>query len=264
MGYGTVKSVVKAMAILELLTAQTIDDTPLALAEVAKRTGILPVTARNLLRTLEECGYASRVGHGKYREGERCLKLFKAEGVLHKLKEVAKPLIDRMVFELGESLLLVSVIHNRRVELVRSKTLDDPLENPQWSANALCYQMRTTRAILAWFSKAQLEAFVEVNGLPAPEDWPECGNNLEKLKIELKKIRTAGGCCDEHGGYMAIAIPIMTVTNEVVASLGCYSQISRTDHVRAAGIFKLLQDCAAVIQKQMENRQSSLASYTES
>ena len=251
MGHQTVKSVVKAFTILEMLTSRTLENKTLTLSQIAKTTGILPVTARNLLRTLEECGYANRVSHGHYTEGDRCAKLFRAEGVLRRLKEVAQPIITQSVQDLGESLLLVSLIKNKRVELLRCQTVDDQMVAPQWSANEKFYQMRTTRAILAWFTAKQLDAFIEINGLPDEADWPECSNSLKKLKKELGKIRQAGGCSDIHGEYAAMAVPILTLGNEVIASLGCYAKRSRTDIPRATGIFKMLHDCAELIQQRM-------------
>ncbi len=251
MAYNTVKSVTKAITILELLTSHTIEDKALTLAEISEAAGILPVTARNLLRTLEECGYAERVGHGKYREGDRCLKLFRGEGILRRLKDVAKPIIDRTVFELGESLLLVAIVNNRRIELIRSKALDDNMLEPQWDANARFYNMRTTRAILAWYSEEELNEFITANGLPNEKDWPEAANSRDNLDNELKKIRENGGCCEIAVNYAAIAVPILTTSGEVVASLGCYSKLSRTDRIRATGIQKILQDCVSKIQQKI-------------
>lgn len=253
MSYQTVKSVKKAIAILELLTTQSIEKKEMTLSEISKETGILPVTARNLLRTLEECGYASRVGHGLYREGDRCFKLFRNEGVFKKLQEVAAPIIKERVDDLGESILLVSIINNKRVELFRCQAPDDDMKSPQWKANALFYRMRTTRAVLAWFSDQQLESFVEANGLPTLDEWPECNGSMEGMKKELSNIRKRGGCCDEHGEYIAISIPILTSGNEVVASIGCYAQKSRTDKVREAGICVMLKECAELIQEKMRS-----------
>ena len=54
MAYQTVKSVKKALSILELLVEQSLDNKYLTLADISQSTGILPVTAHNLLRTLED------------------------------------------------------------------------------------------------------------------------------------------------------------------------------------------------------------------
>lgn len=251
MGYQTVKSVIKAMAILELLTDQAIENKVLTLADIARATGILPVTARNLLRTLEECGYVRRTGHGKYEEGDQCCKLFRAEGIFRKLREVAAPIMEQTVHDIGESVLLAAIVKGKRVELLRCQAPDDPLIEPKWHANAAFYQMRTTRAILAWFTQEQLKSFVETNGLPTTVDWPECNESWDGLKQELRKIRMAGGCADQQSNLAAIAVPVLTAGNEVVASLGCYAPLSRTDKPRAAGILKMLHDGALQIQEKL-------------
>lgn len=254
MGYQTVRSVEKAFAILELLTEQAPGEPVLTLAQIATATGILPVTARNLLRTMEACGYVDRVAHGQYREGEKCLRLFRVEGVLRRLLEVAQPLVQQTAAELGESLLLVSLVRNKRVELLRCQAQDDHMVAPQLHANEAFYQMRTTRTILAWLSPAQLASFLEHNGLPAAADWPECGGTLEGLQRALAAIRLNGGCSDEHGGYRALAVPVLTAGNEAVASLGCYAAIDRTDRARATGIFAMLHACAQRIQSGLAGR----------
>lgn len=248
MSYQIVKSVKKAIAILEALTSRTIDEKPLTLAEISKSVGILPVTARNLLRTLEECGYVYRTAHGKYREGGQCARLFRIEGSLGKLRDVAEPILRKEVEELGESILLATLIRGKRVELLRCQAPDDIMIAPQWYANASPYQMRTTRTMLAWYSPAQLDLFIQNNGLPSPDDWPECAGARDKLQEELLRIRRAGGCMNRHNNFIAIAVPILTASGEIIATLGCYALQSRTDKPRATGIFKMLHDTTRQIQ----------------
>ncbi len=251
MGYQTVKSVIKALALLELLMDRTLENKSLALGDAARSLGIPSATARSLLRTLEECGYVRRSGHGQYEEGERCYRVFHVGGILRKLREIATPVIEQASRELGESLLLTSVINGKRVELLRLQASDDRLVNPQWHAEAEFYTMRTTRVMLAWFAPEQLAFFVERNGLPTLQEWPECENSPEGMRRELRNIRRLGGICDQQGGYAAIAVPILSPGKEAIASIGCYAPLERTDKARAAGLFKLLQDCAAAIGEQL-------------
>lgn len=251
MAYQAIKSVKKAMAVLDLLTDQALEGDVLTLAEISGKTGITSVIAHNLLRTLEECGYARRIGHGKYVEGEKCYKLFREGGVLNKLREISKPLLEQMVLDIGESVLLSMIIRGKRVEIIRCQASDDKMVEPHWDANAHFYKMRTTRAILAWYSNDKLKYFVKANGLPDMIDWPECSGTLAGLRRELIKIRSAGGCSDQQGGNVAIAVPILTSGNDAIASLGCYAPISRTDKPRVAGILSMLRDCAKIIQEKL-------------
>lgn len=251
MGYLPVKSVMKAVAILELLANRSLENRELSLGEIAAETGLLPVTARNLLRTLEECGYVSRLRHGHYAEGPRCRELFFSGGVLRRLRTVAEPWIRQSVADLGESLLLVAIVNGKRHELLRCQAPDDELRNPQWHAAQHCYAMRTTRAILAWSTPEQLDFFIANNGLPSLEDWPECGGSREGLERELGTIRARGGCAERQNRLVAIAVPILTGGGDAIASLGCYAAASRTDKPRAAGIFKMLRDCADSIRERL-------------
>jgi DNA-binding IclR family transcriptional regulator len=251
MSYPTVKSVVKALQILEMLIEHSAQNKVLTLADVREATGILPSTARNLLRTLEECGYAQRRSHGSYEEGERCHSMLRTGGIIRKLREVSTPIIEQTSRDLSESLLLVSIFKGNRLELVRRQAVDDRKSGLIWQDNSTPYQLRTTRVILAWFSPEQLSFFIERNGLPPEGDWPECRGCLEGLEGELKQIRFKGGCNEQHGQLAAIAVPILSSSNEVLASIGCYAPLERTDVARAAGIFSLMQICADRIRDEL-------------
>ena len=74
------------------------------------------------------------------------------------------------------------------------------------------------------------------------------------LLRELKGIRERGGCCDIHlkRGMTATAVPILLSGDEVVGSLGCYSPLRETDHIRQKGLFQLLQEMASRIGREAE------------
>tara|TARA_B100001971_G_scaffold186646_1_gene186742 strand:+ start:9470 stop:10249 length:780 start_codon:yes stop_codon:yes gene_type:complete len=249
MAYPTVQSVTKALKILELLIERSAENKALTLADIHRECDILPVTARNLLRTLEECGYAKRRSHGQYEEGERCYSVLRTGGIIRKLREISAPVVKDTSEDLGESLVVVSILNGHRIEIIRHQAKDDRAKSPDATDNTRPYQMRTTRAILAWFHSEPLNDFIEHSGLPSIEDWPECSGSLNGLKQELSNIRRRGGCNDQRSSFAAIAVPILTSNNEVIASIGCYAPLERTDLARATGIFKLMQNCAQQIRE---------------
>jgi len=240
MGYETVKSVEKALSILNLLIDCAADARPLTLSDIAKQSGIPPNVSRNILRTMEKCGYAQRLRHGEYQEGSRCYQLLRSTGILRCLCEVAEPVMRQIEEELRESLLLVTVVNNKRLELLRVQTKTDCLYHPEWHASENIYAMRTTRVKLAWLTRFQLERFLQHNQLPDEQSWPEVCGSVANLRHELKKIRLAGGCLDETPACYAIAVPVMTKNGDCVASLGCYAMYERTNRKRAEQIFELL------------------------
>lgn len=254
MGYETVKSVEKALSILNLLTDCAARNLPLTLPDIAEKAGIPPNIARNILRTMEKCGYARRLRHGEYQEGSRCYQLLRSTGILRRLCEVATPVVRQLEQELRESLLLVTVVNSKRVELLRVQTETDRLRHPEWHANESVYVMRTTRVMMAWFTRCQLEYFLQHNQLPHESSWPEVHGSVSNLRYELKKIRMAGGCLEEADGCYAIAVPVMTENNDTIASLGCYAMYDRTDRKRAQKIFELLHRKAQEITVRMGER----------
>ncbi|MDR0932995.1 MAG: helix-turn-helix domain-containing protein [Victivallales bacterium] len=246
--YQTVKSVKKAMTILESVTGRAMENKFATLQEIAREAGIPPATARSLLRTLEECGYIGRKAHGRYQEGPKCFQLFQTGNYLRKLPALARPLLEKAVENTGETFLLTALLHGRRIELLRLGVEERAGREMSFHANADLYQMRTTRVILAWYSPEEVDFFLERNGMPTVEDWPEAGGSREGLATALHDIRYYGGCSDRLELLTATAVPILSPNDEILGALGCYSPLTRTDVVRQAGIFAILRECAEAIR----------------
>ena len=248
--YQKVKSVVRALKIMELLREKSILNEFVSPGEAARAAGISPVSAYNILNTLEECGYVRHCGRGKYEEGWKGSLPVLGAGVMPRLREFAEPLLKEAASSGKESFLLVTVNNGKRVELLRLGRIKNS-RSAVYEANAEPYAMRTVRVILAWYKPAQLDFFIRRNGLPGREDWPEANETRSGLLRELRNIRKNGGCCDIHRkrGLTATAVPILLPGDEVIGSLGCYSPISSTDFIRQKGIFLLLQEFASRIGK---------------
>ena len=246
--YQKVKSVVRALTIMELLREKSLANEFVSPQEAAKAAGISAVSAYNILNTLAECGYAKHSGHGKYEEGGREVPPTQGPGIIARLRKAAEPLLNEAAASGKESFLLVTLNNGKRVELLRIGRIKNSRAAVS-EANSEPYAMRTVRAILAWLSPAQLDFFIRRNGLPPEEDWPEATESRAGLLRELKGIRERGGCCDTHlkRGMTATAVPILLPGDEVVGSLGCYSPLRNTDHIRQRGIFQLLQEMASRI-----------------
>ena len=250
--YQKVKSVERALKIMELLREKSIMNEFVSPREAAKTAGISSVSAYNILNTLAECGYARRSGRGKYEEGGRGSLPTQGRGVMPRLRELAEPMLNEVAASGKESFLLVTLNNGKRVELLRVGGIKNS-RAAVCEANAEPYAMRTVRAILAWYKPAQLDFFIRRNGLPSREDWPEANESRFGLLRELKAIRERGGCCDLHlkRGMTATAVPVLLPGDEVAASLGCYSPLKNTDRIRQKGIFQLLQEMASRIGGQL-------------
>ncbi len=246
--YQKVKSVARALKIMELLRKKNIVNEFVSPREAADATGISAVSAYNILNTLVECGYARHSGRGKYEEGGREVLPTQGSGILPRLRAAAEPLLTEAAASGKESFLFVTLNNGKRVELLRIGRIKNS-RNAVCEANSEPYAMRTVRAILAWYNPAQLDFFIRRNGLPSKNDWPEASESRSGLLRELKRIHEQGGCCDIHlkRGMTATAVPVLLPGDEVIGSLGCYSPLRSTDRIRQRGIFQLLQEMAAKI-----------------
>ena len=246
--YQKVKSVERAMKILELLREKSIANEFVSPQEAAKAAGISAVSAYNILNTLADCGYVRHTGRGKYEEGAFGSLFLQGRGLIPRLCVEAEPLLKRAAESGKESFLLVTLNNGKRVELLRIGKVKNT-RKAVFEANAEPYAMRTVRVILAWYKPAQLDFFIRRNGLPGRDDWPEANETRSGLLRELQRIREQGGCCDIHlkRGLTATAVPILLPGDEVIGSLGCYSPLASTDFIRQKGIFRLLQELASGI-----------------
>ena len=248
--YQRVKSLERALKIMELLREKGMRSEFVSPREAAEAAGISSVSAYNILNTLMACGYARRCGRGKYEEGGRDMLPTVASGAMAKLKAETEPRLRELASSGRESFLLVTLNNGKRLELLRIGRIKNS-GGAAMEANAEPYAMRTVRVILAWYTPAQLDFFVNRNGLPRERDWKETRGTRTGLLRELRKIREFGGCCDInfHRSMTATAVPVFSADGSVIASLGCYSPLVNTDHIRQRGIFQLLQELSALVGK---------------
>ena len=246
--YQKVKSLERALKIMELLREKSIRNEFVSPGEAARTAGISRVSAYNILNTLEECGYVRHCARGKYEEGSKGALPILGAGVMPGLTRQARSMLEEAASSGKESFLLVTLNNGKRLELLRIGKIKHT-RSAVFEANAEPYAMRTVRVILAWYKPAQLDFFIRRNGLPGIEDWPEANGTRSGLLRELQKIRTQGGCCDIHvkRGLTATAVPVFSRGEEVIASLGCYSPLKNTDPIRQKGIFRFLEEVASCI-----------------
>ena len=112
----------KAVAVLDAVAAA---DQPCSLAELVAVTGISRATAHRLAVALEGHGLLRRVGDGRFALGFRLVGLGHAAAAGWPLAEAARPALERLRTDTGESVQLYVRDGDRRVCLV---SLESPHE----------------------------------------------------------------------------------------------------------------------------------------
>ncbi len=84
----SIQSVAKAFSVLEYVLESSMISDGTGLAEIAERFGMQKTTARNMMQTLEFCGYIRRKERGLYAPGEKCAMLCKAGSFAERIRPI--------------------------------------------------------------------------------------------------------------------------------------------------------------------------------
>jgi DNA-binding IclR family transcriptional regulator len=208
----------RALAVLEILSQ---DGPDLSLAQISEKLKLHKSTAHRLTMVLERYKLIEKNSiSGRYRLG---LKLFelgtKAVSQLD-LRERARPFLERVVLETGETVHLcimddTEVVYLDKVEPARSVRMASSVgrRNP-------AYCTAVGKAMMAHLSDAEVEAIVRKQGLK-----PLTGNTIStlyELKAELGKIRKRGYAIDDEEneeGVRCVGCVVQDHVGEPVAAI---------------------------------------------
>lgn len=111
----SIQSVAKAFSVLEYVLESSMISDGTGLAEIAERFGMQKTTARNMMQTLEFCGYIRRKERGLYAPGEKCAMLCKAGSFAERIRPIALPLLKSAAEETGDSFILTTLFNGERL-----------------------------------------------------------------------------------------------------------------------------------------------------
>jgi len=208
----------RALALLDALSQQGPD---LALGEISQLLKLHKSTAHRLIMVLERHRLLERnYRTGRYRLG---LKLFelgtKAVSQLD-LREQARPFLERVVLETGETVHLCiyddgEVVYVDKIEPARSVRLASSVgrRNP-------AYCTAVGKAIMAFLPEAQVEDAVKKHGLQPLTR--KTVSTLVELKAELDQIRERGYAIDDEEneeGVSCVGAVVRGFDGEPVAAI---------------------------------------------
>lgn len=225
-GGGTVQSIARALSLLEALEDSRGE---VGVAELSKRVGLHVSTAHRILATLVARGYARQNPEtGRYALGGRALHL--AESYLGQmdLRQVVRPVLERLSRETGETATLV--ILDRREALYVDK-----VESPQSlrifsriGRRAPLHCTAVGKILLAGRSKAQVEALLGKG--PLERLTRHTITSAAQVRRELEKVRDQGFALDREeceDGACCIAVPVRNAQGDVEAALGISAPTTR-------------------------------------
>lgn len=181
----------KSLAILAALEAE-----PKALNDLVRATGISRATAHRLATALEDHGYVRRDGDGRFALGLRLVALGRAAADALPLREAARPALERLRDETGESVQLYVREGDERVCIAS-------LESP--------HGLRTIVPLGA--------------ALPMT-----AGSAAKVLRGDARVLAKgwAESVGEREAGVASVSAPVLDATGQVVAAVSVSGPIERT------------------------------------
>lgn len=213
-----VKSLVRALDLLEIL-AQTTPDA--SLGEIARAAKLPRSTAHRLLRSLHQMGYVvQNPATGNYALGERLILLGRKAEQQRDLRRIARPCLEQLAQETAETVSLTTIVDHAVVQL-------DHVDSPNmlkvtWDAGQRfpIHASASGKAILAFLPEAERECILKSIELPAFTKRTIV--DAKKSRVALSGIRERGYALDDaerEEGVRCVAAPIFNSLGNVVAAI---------------------------------------------
>ena len=238
-----VAAVDRALTVLDALAAGPGD---LGTNEIARRTGINASTVSRLLATLARAGYVDHVGaSGRYRLGPRLLELGNRVADRLDLREVARPHLQALAAETGETITLSAPGDPDAVTVDFVQSASSVQSMARLGRPSVSHATATGKVLLAFGEVAlpagPLRAFAQ-----------RTITDRRRLTSEVKRVRERGWAeaFDEREENLgAIAAPVLAGGGELVGIIGVQGPASRFDAAaRRAARAPLLEHARAVSQ----------------
>lgn len=235
---------------LDVIRTFTPDATRLSVSDVASRTGLARPTARRLLMTLEQLGYA-RSHNGSYSLTPRTLELGTSYVSMLGMWEVARPLMEHLVDRTGESSSIAQldgsdIVYTARVAVPKIISLA-----VQIGTRFPAIATSLGKVLLAHLDREQLD---EVLAIPQRSPVvPHRAAKRPQLDRDLATIRKRGWALSDEQlarGVRSVAAPIRTADGRVIAAINVSVHAAETSIETLTGTYlPLLLETADAISR---------------
>ena len=209
-------SVERAVALLEALAAA---DGPLGTNEIARQTGINASTVSRALGTLLDAGLVEREPGGqRWQLGLRLVHLGNAALARLDLRDLARPLLEQLVRETGETATLSLPAQGEGVTVDFAPSPHSVSSRAEIGRASVAHATAVGKLVLA-HTPGALASLSE----PLERFTPRTLTTLAELELAVADVRAAGvaeAAGEREPGLNAIAAPVLGDDGRLVAVLG--------------------------------------------
>ena len=215
---GNVKSLVRGLSLLDALSQSPHGS---SLGEIANTAKLPPSTVHRLLHTLHQMGYVvQNETTGYYALGESVLLLGRKAEQQRDVRRIARPDLEKLAQETGETVNLTTVVENAVVQL-------DHVDSPNmlkvtWDSGQRfpIHASASGKVFLAFLPIAERERILE--SIELQPFTKRTIVDIKKSRAALNTIRDRGYALDDaerEEGVRCVAAPIFNSGGTVIAAV---------------------------------------------
>jgi len=223
---GTIKSIVKAGRVIDLMAASA---KPLTLTAIAKETGMAKSTLHGILSTLVEIGYVSQSAENdQYSLSVHMFEIGSSVSNSWNERQIAIPYMQRILEQTGETVHM-AVLSDGEVLYIHKQESSRSIQIV--TANGVKLPAHCTglgKALLSGLQPAEVLQIVDSKGMQRLTE--HTITSYDALMDELARVRQQGYSVDNQefmDGLRCIAVPIYTHSGKVTAAISIAGPLSR-------------------------------------
>ena len=215
---GQVRSVAKAMELLELLLARR---APLTLQELSTASGYPKSTVHALLSTLRDHAMVEQRPDGKYALGIRLFECGCAVSATWDITRSARPHLEQLAAETGVSAFLSVLDGGSVLSFDQCPGSAGMLVVPEVGYRLPLHATSQGKLLLSQFSDAEVRSRLQASGMPAFT--PHTITDAERLLPALAEIRMQGYAVEDGEykiGLRSVSAPVFDRSGRMRYAMG--------------------------------------------
>jgi IclR family KDG regulon transcriptional repressor len=238
------------------------DGPELSQTELAARLRLHKSTVYRILSVLEEHRFVEKASNGKYRLGTRLFEIGSRAGGHLNLREKARPYLERLVYETGETAHLCildegEVLYLEKVEAQRTVRVPS---NVGRRYPAHCGA--AGKSLLAFLGQDEVDEIIKRHGLK-----PFTHNTVTtpaQLHRELQVVNERGYAVDNEEfeeGLECVGAPIRDYSGKVIASISVAGPTSRITNGKLPGVAHSVVQAAKQLSVELGHHEEAAAEH---
>ena len=240
------KSLVKALRVMETLAT---GDGPRGVSDLAAELGYHKSNVHRILTTLVDQGYVIRYEAGAlYQLNYKMFEIGSRMVSRLRLSEVARPSLQRIVRETGESAHIMIYHHAEIIYLDKIENSAPIRAASEPGLRAPAYAVASGQALLAYQPEDELRRVLRRLRAHTPHTIVR----PEALRAEIAAVRVDGYAINREGwrpGVSGAAAPVLVGRDNAIAALAILGPSDRLDEARLHAAGRLLAEVAADLSR---------------